>query len=117
MSEYQHHEFLAVDRPPSDDEQAEVRPPLARERRLDKLADEEDAAWSRVEAMIRTRKPAEYDAAVTLLADLQALWRASRSADPTTVRFDVRPTRLDHHGHTADIAHHRIDQVVNSPGG
>jgi hypothetical protein len=38
---------------------------LARERRLDALAGEEDAAWSRVEAMIATRKPAEYDDAVT----------------------------------------------------
>jgi hypothetical protein len=45
----------------------------ARERRLDKLADGEDAAWSRVEAMISTRNPAEYDAAVMLLTDLQAL--------------------------------------------
>lgn len=46
---------------------------LAREQRLDELARTEDAAWSRVEAMIDTRKPAEYDAAVTLLTDLQAL--------------------------------------------
>lgn len=45
----------------------------ARERRLDQLAGEEVAAWSRVEAMIATRKPVEYDAAVTLLIDLQAL--------------------------------------------
>jgi hypothetical protein len=30
-------------------------------------------AWSRVEARIATRKPAEYDAAITLLTDLQAL--------------------------------------------
>jgi hypothetical protein len=45
----------------------------ARERRLDKLADEEQAAWSRVDALIATRKPAEYDAAVMLLTDLQAL--------------------------------------------
>jgi hypothetical protein len=51
-------------------EQARV---LARERRLDQLARDEDTAWSRVEAMIATRKPTEYDAAVTLLADLQAL--------------------------------------------
>jgi hypothetical protein len=46
---------------------------LARERRLDELANKEDAAWSRVDALIATRKPAEYDAAVTLLTDLQAL--------------------------------------------
>lgn len=46
---------------------------LAREQRLDELACTEDAAWSRVDAMIATRKPAEYDAVITLLTDLQAL--------------------------------------------
>jgi hypothetical protein len=46
---------------------------LAREQRLDELARTEDTAWSRVDAMIATRKPAEYDAVITLLTDLQAL--------------------------------------------
>jgi hypothetical protein len=46
---------------------------LAREQRLDELARTEDAAWSRVEEMIATRKPVEYDAAITLLADFHAL--------------------------------------------
>ncbi|MPZ00911.1 MAG: hypothetical protein GEU97_23665 [Actinophytocola sp.] len=46
---------------------------LARERRLDELARDEEGAWSRVDAMITTRKPAEYDAAVALLTELQAL--------------------------------------------
>jgi hypothetical protein len=46
---------------------------LARAQRLDKLAAEEDISWSRVDALIDTRKPAEYDAAVTLLTDLRAL--------------------------------------------
>jgi hypothetical protein len=46
---------------------------LARQRRLDELARDEPGAWSRVDAMIATRKPAEYDAAVTLLTDLRAL--------------------------------------------
>jgi hypothetical protein len=58
----------------------------ARERRLDELADSEDAAWSRVEAMIATRKPAEYDAAVTLLTDLQALAGREDRYDTFTVR-------------------------------
>ena len=57
-----------------------------RERRLDELADAEDAAWSRVEAMIATRKPAEYDAAVTLLTDLQALAEREDRYDTFTVR-------------------------------
>jgi hypothetical protein len=64
-------------------EQARLK---ARERRLDKLADEEDAAWPRVEAMIATRKPAEYDAAVTLLTDLQELAEREDHYDSFTLR-------------------------------
>lgn len=63
---------------------------LARERRLDELAIEEDAAWSRVDALIATRKPSEYDAAVALLADLQAL--SEREDRHST--FTVRATTL-----------------------
>lgn len=59
---------------------------LARERRLDTLAAEGDAAWSRVEAMIATRKPAEYDAAVTLVTDLQALAEREDRYDTFTIR-------------------------------
>jgi hypothetical protein len=46
---------------------------LARERRLDELAGDEEAAWTRVHAMIATRQPDEYDNAVKLLTDLQTL--------------------------------------------
>ncbi|TCO58279.1 hypothetical protein [Actinocrispum wychmicini] len=59
---------------------------LARERRLDELAREDDVAWSRVDAMIATRKPAEYDAAVTLLTDLQALAERDDHYDAFTLR-------------------------------
>src|SRR5947209_2180673 len=45
----------------------------AGEQRLDELARTEDAAWSRVDALIAIRKPAEHDAVITLLTDLQAL--------------------------------------------
>jgi hypothetical protein len=58
----------------------------ARERRLDELADTEDTAWSRVDALIATRKPAEYDAAITLLADLQALAQRDDRYDTFTQR-------------------------------
>ncbi len=54
----------------------------ARKQRLDELAKDEDAAWSRVETMIATRKPSEYDAAVTPLTDLQDL--AQRDGHPAT---------------------------------
>ncbi|WP_226961327.1 MULTISPECIES: hypothetical protein [Streptomyces] len=46
---------------------------LALESRLNELAGDEDAAWSRVGAMIATRKLGDYDAAVALLTDLKAL--------------------------------------------
>ncbi|GAB2883539.1 hypothetical protein [Streptomyces mayteni] len=46
---------------------------FARERRLNELAGDEDAAWSRIDEMIATRKPGEYDTAVALLTDLKAL--------------------------------------------
>jgi hypothetical protein len=59
---------------------------LARERRLDQLAGEQDGAWSRVEAMIATKRPAEYDAAITLLTDLQALAERDGHYDTFTSR-------------------------------
>jgi hypothetical protein len=42
-------------------------------RHLDKLAQREDAAWELAGDLIGTRKPGEYDKAVTLLMDLRAL--------------------------------------------
>jgi hypothetical protein len=75
-----------------DEARSEKARALARERRLDELACEEDTAWSCVDAMIATRKPAEYDAAVTLLTDLQAL--AEREDRYHT--FTVRTTALRH---------------------
>lgn len=55
---------------------------LARERRLAELADDEEAAWTRVAEMIATRQPGEYDNAVRLLTDLQTL--AEATAAPTS---------------------------------
>lgn len=66
----------------------------ARAQRLDKLATEEDAAWSRVDALIDTRKPAEYDAAVLLLTDLQAL--AEREDRHDTFRVRIISLRKTH---------------------
>lgn len=60
---------------------------LARDRRLDRLAEEGDTAWSRVDALIATRKPADYDAAVTLLTDLQALAGREDRDDTFTSRI------------------------------
>jgi len=45
----------------------------ARQRRLDELAHDPEAAWADAERLINTKLPAQYDAAVTLLRDLQEL--------------------------------------------
>ncbi|WP_262380292.1 hypothetical protein [Nonomuraea sp. PA05] len=62
----------------------------ARELRLNRLAQNLDAAWDVVEASIDTKKPREYDQAVELLRDLRAL--AIR--DDHTPTFTQRLTRL-----------------------
>jgi hypothetical protein len=46
---------------------------LAREKRLDAVARDREAVWLRVEALIETRKQAEYDIAVQNLLDLWAV--------------------------------------------
>jgi hypothetical protein len=45
----------------------------ARQRRLDELAQDPETAWADAERLINTRLQAQYDAAVTLLGDLQEL--------------------------------------------
>ncbi|WP_436528912.1 hypothetical protein [Actinoplanes sp. HUAS TT8] len=45
----------------------------AREQRLDKLARNPVRAWAQADELIATKRPKDYDAAVTLLVDLQAL--------------------------------------------
>jgi hypothetical protein len=62
----------------------------ARERRLDALARDGDAAWQQVVTLIEARKPREYDTAVTLLTELRAL--ATRDGDLD--RFRKRTTEL-----------------------
>lgn len=59
---------------------------LARQKRLDDLSHDEEAAWAKVEALIATRKPTEYDAAVALLSDLQALAERDDRFDTFTLR-------------------------------
>jgi hypothetical protein len=55
---------------------------LARTRHLDALARDGENAWQRVDTLIRTTKPKEYDQAVTLLIDLRDLdQREGRQAE------------------------------------
>ena len=54
----------------------------ARERHLRALEKRQIEAWRRVEALVVTKRPADYDAAITLLKDLQEIGkRKGRSAD------------------------------------
>jgi hypothetical protein len=62
----------------------------ARQRHLDTLAVDQPAAWQRVEELVATKKPREYDTAVQLLADLRSL--AER--DGTTATFRQRLVEL-----------------------
>lgn len=62
---------------------------------LDGLAKRETRAWRRVEMLIGTRRPKEYDQAVKLLKDLlEASERAGRKPE-TEVR--IRQVRERHH--------------------
>lgn len=71
-------------------ERREQRRAQAHERRLTQLAEEGEKAWTRVEAYIATKKPRDYDQAVTVLDDLREL--ASRDNQPE--EFTLRLTRL-----------------------
>lgn len=66
----------------------------AREKRLDELAGRQAEAWQRVVAMIETRKPKEYDAAIVLLNDLRAL--AERDGDTAAFDRQMGQLRQDH---------------------
>src|SRR5918999_169922 len=80
---------------------------LAREKRLDALAADPEAAWSRVGALIATRKPREYDTAVELLKDLHAL--AERAGH--TGEFTRRCTLLRQEHHRKPSLIERLDRA------
>jgi hypothetical protein len=56
-------------------------------KRLDHLATRSEAAWQEVAELIETKKPREYDLAVSLLRDLSALARRDGHHDSFTTRF------------------------------
>jgi hypothetical protein len=56
-------------------------------KRLDHLATRAEAAWQEVADLIETKKPREYDLAVSLLRDLSALARRDGDHDSFTTRF------------------------------
>ncbi|WP_246869029.1 hypothetical protein [Saccharopolyspora sp. ASAGF58] len=65
-----------------------------REKRLDALAADEEAAWQRVDELIATKNQREYDAAVSLLIDLKAL--SARSGDEPKFAKRYERLRDDH---------------------
>jgi hypothetical protein len=66
----------------------------AREKRLDALAVDEEAAWQKVDVLIATKNQREYDAAVSLLIDLKAL--SARSGDELKFTERYQQLREDH---------------------
>jgi hypothetical protein len=58
-----------------------------RQRRLDELANDPEAAWADAERLINTKLQAQYDAAVTLLRDLQELAQREDQAQAFVRRF------------------------------
>jgi hypothetical protein len=66
----------------------------AYEKRLDQLAARREEAWEKVAEWIATRKPREYDLAVSLLRDLQAL--AGRQEDSAAFRERFLALRAQH---------------------
>ncbi|WP_250287286.1 MULTISPECIES: hypothetical protein [unclassified Frankia] len=60
---------------------------LAREKRLDALAGDQETAWARVDALIDGRRPSDYDAAVEILEDLRAVAARAGHSTEFTQRF------------------------------
>jgi hypothetical protein len=63
-------------------------------RYLDQLATRTEAAWEKAAELIETKRPRDYDLAVSLLRDLQAL--ADRQEDPAAFRKRFGELRAQH---------------------
>jgi hypothetical protein len=80
---------------------------LARRKRLEALARDPETVWARVDALIGTRRPGDYDAAVDLLKDLQAASRHAGHVEEFVRRFGL--LRRHHHRKPSLIT--RFDQA------
>lgn len=67
----------------------------ARAKRLDQLATRTEAAWEKVAEWIETRRPSDYDLAVSQLQDLKAL--AERDGNPEAFSQRFGELRLSTH--------------------
>jgi hypothetical protein len=88
---------------------------VAREQRLDALARDPETAWARVSALIDTRKPADYDAAVDLLKDLRAVAQRADHAGEFIQRYLL--LRRQHHRKPSLIARFDRAGLTLSPNG
>jgi len=79
----------------------------AREQRLESLAREEEAAWRRVGTLIETKKPREYDEAVQLRTDLQAV--GARNGQPGVFEQRCHELRQQHQRKPSLLA--RLDRA------
>lgn len=66
----------------------------ARAKRLDQLATRTEAAWEKVAEWIETRRPSDYDLAVSQLQDLKAL--AERDGNPEAFSQRFGELRAQH---------------------
>jgi uncharacterized Zn finger protein len=72
-----------------------MRPPRWSSRRTaGELATQTEAAWAKAAELIETKRPRDYDLAVSLLRDLQAL--AERQEDPAAFRKRFGELRARH---------------------
>ncbi|MDH6580613.1 hypothetical protein [Kitasatospora sp. MAP5-34] len=72
---------LAAERRAQEVARREQQTALAREQRLTALVGRQEQSWLRVTALIDTKKPSEYDAAVGLLKDLREVGQRTGNAD------------------------------------
>ncbi|MEU5948547.1 hypothetical protein ABZ793_23710 [Micromonospora sp. NPDC047465] len=85
---------LTHEREAAERERRERAAAAAREQHLNALAGRQEQAWQRVAAMIETKRPKEYDAAVALMVALKAL--ADRDGDTEVFHQRVRQLRERH---------------------
>jgi hypothetical protein len=71
----------------AEEERAAAAKAAAYDKRLDQLAARAEAVWQEAENLVETKKPRDYDLAVSLLRDLSALARRDGGHDAFIVRF------------------------------
>jgi hypothetical protein len=87
-------EPLAAERKAHEQARQEREVAIAYGKRLEALALREEPAWQQVHTLIEARKPAQYDEAVRLLKDLQAVGVRNARSDAFDQR--VRQLRAQH---------------------